>query len=210
MTAAAIPLIGLVLVILFSSPKSPTSNIPDAKWEEVKEWQGIEVEFPTLDEEKDYQSIHTFITKNYKTIPTEDAKNISTYLVKYGKEHHVDPKFTAALMSRESGFNRKAVSASGAKGLGQIKDFNYQSLNIKDPYDIQENASGTTVYIKDMLTRWKNKATKTGLALASYFKGFGAVKKSNGNLDNETKHYVQDILNTYQTLCAASQNDPPK
>ena len=85
--------------------------------------------------------------------------------------------------------------------MGQIKEFNYKSLEIKDPFNIKDNVKGTTRYLKEMLSNWekKNKVKKNGkekkisqdekvkLALASYYKGFSAVKKEGGKLDKKTK-----------------------
>ena len=69
--------------------------------------------------------------------------------------------------------------------------------------EITENVRGTTKYLKEMLTNWQktkdayqqkitapdeksykeiNQSDKVKLALASYYKGFTAVKKGNGEL----------------------------
>jgi Soluble lytic murein transglycosylase and related regulatory proteins (some contain LysM/invasin domains) len=125
---------------------------------------------------------------------------IAKSLVEYGKKNQLDPKFAAALIARESAFNNKAISSTGAKGLGQIKDFNYKSLRISDPFDIKQNARGTTKYIKRMLSIWKGKSDNISLALASYYKGHGAVKKDNGKLDKTTSAYVKDIMNNYKKI----------
>ena len=58
------------------------------------------------DPQGDYQTILGFITDRYKTISREDAETIANYLVDYGKEHGVDPKFAAAVIARESAFNK--------------------------------------------------------------------------------------------------------
>ena len=165
-----------------------------------KDGAGLNVEPSQIDEEAEKKILYSFITKNYSKISTADAKLISETLVISGKENQVDPKFTAALISRESAFNRQAISVTGAKGLGQIKDFNFESLKITDPYDIKQNAAGTTAYIKQMLTLWKDKSKKVALSLASYFKGYGAVKRSNESLDDDAKGYVHDIVTAYESI----------
>lgn len=196
-----IPIIALMGVVFFSSqgpekkPLTPTSSFLDNKY-----MLGLEVETPSINEDLDTKTIYKYITTSYKKIPTSDAKSISQYLVEYGKQHQVDPKFTAALISRESGFNRQAISSAGAKGLGQIKEMNYPSLNITDPYDIKENVSGTTAYVKQMLKNWKDKTAKVSLALASYYKGFTGVKNTPGLLDEDSTRYVKGILDSYQKI----------
>jgi len=194
-----IPL-AIVLVGLFlSTSTTPPKDV--APFEVYQASAGLDVENVSSRNEDDTKVIYSYIRKKFKTVPTEDAKTISEALVEHGKTYQVDPKFTAALISRESGFNRKAVSSSGAKGLGQIKDFNFQALKIDDPYDIHQNTKGTTVYIKNLLQIWKDKSKKTALALASYFNGAGAVKKMDENtLDSKTREYVHGILSAYSEI----------
>jgi soluble lytic murein transglycosylase-like protein len=174
------------------------------------------VESDTLDATLEYKTILTYIKSKYKRIKDEDAQKISQYLVDYGKKHKVDPKFAAAVIARESSFNKEAVSVTGAKGLGQIKDFNFPSLKISNPFDIRENVSGTTQYLKEMLGNWENRmkkaqmdpgigkkvpqseSEKIKLALASYYKGFTAVNRD--GLDPKTNGYVSDIIEKYNEL----------
>ncbi len=137
-----------------------------------------------------------------------------------GKKYNLDPKFAAAVIARESGFKKDAVSVTGAKGLGQIKDFNYKDLKIKDPFNINQNVDGTIQYLKKMIKKWNENedsivVEKAGgnkevekkpvakedhlkLALASYYKGFTAVKKT--GVDPKTKKYVEDILSYYNDI----------
>ena len=149
---------------------------------------------------RDAQAIFGYITTTYRKIPREEAHAISTALVNNAQELKVDPLFIAALMSRESSFNKMAISATGAKGLGQIKDFNYPALGITDPFDIIQNTRGTMVYIKKMLKGWDSESAQTSLALASYFKGYGAVRRADKKVDVKTKEYVEDILETYAQI----------
>jgi membrane-bound lytic murein transglycosylase MltF len=167
-------------------------------------------------EELEFKTILAYIQTEYPKITQEDAKKIAEYLVQYGKEHNVDPKFAAALIARESAFNKEAVSVTGAKGLGQIKDFNFKDLNIGNPFDIKQNISGTTKYLKEMLGNWdmrmkepkkhisegkkvpQTESEKIKLALASYYKGFSAVNKE--GMDPKTSGYVNDILKKYSEL----------
>jgi soluble lytic murein transglycosylase-like protein len=184
-------------LILFSSPQKANANYVGT-YKDLS--SGIEVDYPFANEDLDYTCIYTFISRYYPSVSPEDAQEITRSLITHGKEHQVDPKFTAALIARESAFNRRAISVTGAKGLGQIKDFNFPSLGIQDPYNIQENVAGTTKYIKSMLFSWEGQSSKVALALASYFKGYTAVKNDAGNLDAKTAGYVRDILSTYDKL----------
>ncbi|MDA1353218.1 MAG: transglycosylase SLT domain-containing protein [bacterium] len=158
------------------------------------------VKYSQFNPNMEFKAIYNFITEKYPKVKTDDAQKIAGYLVDYGKEHDLDPKFVAAVMARESAFNHRAVSSTGAKGLGQIKDFNFPSLNISDPFDIKQNVSGTTAYLRELKKRWSSDKDQARLTLASYFKGPNHVQRANGILDNQTDKYVDDILGYYDDL----------
>jgi soluble lytic murein transglycosylase-like protein len=197
MDLSIIPAIGLLLVIVFTIPEVSNSDEFRAEDKKIFSRQSF-LQKPQVD--PDFEIIHDYITHKYKKIPTQDAKQIASHLVAFGKKHQVDPKLAAALIARESAFNRKAISSTGAKGLGQIKDFNYKDLKINDPYDIKQNVSGTVKYLKEMTSKWKGKPEKVSLALASYYKGYTAVKKDDAKIEGKTKQYVTDILDYYKNL----------
>lgn len=180
----------------------------EKKPEPVKEPVAVQTDVENPEDEfgLDYDVIYTYITTHFKRVSIEDARSVATSLVEYGQKHGVDPKFAAALMARESAFNKEAISVTGAKGLGQIKEFNYPSLNITDPYDIGQNAQGTVRYLKEMLDGWKGKTEKVSLALASYYKGKTAISRQNEQLDQKTQGYVDDIMNNYEKLKSMKLN----
>ncbi len=200
-----IPIVVIVLFFMFSHGENgPTSQ--DLSAQNVVLQQVSFEDHPPHNvwvedvSSRDAQAIFGYITSTYRKIPREEAEAISTALVNNAQELKIDPLFIAALMSRESSFNKMAISATGAKGLGQIKDFNYPALGITDPFDILQNTRGTMTYIKKMLKGWDSESTQTSLALASYFKGYGAVRRADKKVDVKTKAYVEDILETYAQI----------
>lgn len=232
MSLSAIPAIFLAVLILLSSADKGSSDQKKSRaasqsTKQVKKETSLSNRVLKTYEnakavpfQKDESAIYNYITKKFKKISVEDAKKIAKNLVDYGKKYNLDPKFVAALIARESGFKKDAVSVTGAKGLGQIKDFNYKDLRIKDPFKIEENISGTAEYLKQMIKKWNEKPdlkpggkpsdkTKNSknekkriddvkLALASYYKGFTAVKTQ--GVDNKTKQYVDDIIAYYDEI----------
>jgi len=200
-----IPIVVIVLFFMFSQgehgPSSQNISAQNIVLQEVNfddhAPQHVWVEEVSS---RDAQAIFGYITATYRKIPEDEAKAISTALIESAQELKVDPLFIAALMSRESSFDKMAISATGAKGLGQIKDFNYPSLGITDPFDIIQNTRGTMSYIKRMLSRWDTESAQASLALASYFKGYGAVSRADKKVDVKTKKYVEDILATYAQI----------
>ena len=149
--------------------------------------------------EADFEVIYTYITDRYPTVEYEEARRIAQAIVDYSRAYSVDPKLIAALIARESGFNRYAVSATSARGLGQIKDFNYEALGITDPFDIRQNVSGTVAYFTQMRKNWAGHAEVNTMALASYYQGYSSVRASR-RLARKTRAYVRDILREYKYL----------
>lgn len=116
-------------------------------------------------------------------------KYINTIRI-YAHKNNLPEKLIVGLIDAESGFNSKALSAVGAKGLMQLMDFNSKSFSI-DPYNAEENIKVGTF----MLARLINKYHSTSLALAAYNAGEGAVNKYNGIPPyKETKNYVNKII----------------
>jgi soluble lytic murein transglycosylase-like protein len=125
-----------------------------------------------------------------------ESTTISESIVKHSKTYDMNPKLVAALIARESKFNPRAISSSGAAGLGQLIPSTAKGLNIDDPYDIDQNAKGTTRYFKSLITRFNGKVSS---AIAGYLEGPNAVSKQ-GGFSSHTKSYVEDILNIYQKI----------
>ncbi len=210
MELTVVPVILFLGVLLFSSPSQPARSkappailmppgmmISDTAMVPNPNYDFGEVEV-TSNDELEFNTIMTYINQVYKKIPQEEATQIASSLVEFGKEQNLDPKFAAAVMARESGFNRLAVSSTGAKGLGQL--VNHQAFNVTDPFDIRQNSRGMVGYLKRLLIVWKDNSQKVSLALASYFKGPNAMKKANGQMDLQTQKYVADILTYYQRI----------
>jgi hypothetical protein len=140
-----------------------------------------------------------YIKKSNPKIPRQEASEIAHWIDEYATKENIDPMLVAALIGRESSFNKTAVSQTGAKGLGQIKDFNFDSLGIKDPYNIKQNVRGTVLYLKTLASMWKDSSDSTRMALASYYQGPTATKKKQ-KLPDHVTNYVNDILKKYETL----------
>lgn len=203
----------IVMIILAPPSEPPRQDIMNKTENKINSQiipdNSALVETATNDDEKEseYLALYSYIKKNYTQVSDEDAKEIAHYLVDLSKENKIDPKFVAAVMAKESSFNKKAVSPSGAKGLGQLKDFNLKPLDVQDPYNIKENSGGTMKYLKQMLDKWKGKTNQVGLALASYYKGYSNVKKDNETYeDPESKKYVGDILTQYDKIIDHKKN----
>lgn len=146
--------------------------------------------------EAPYPSILKYVSQYRQE---DEAKVITSSIVRYAKDYDVNPKLVAALMARESRFNPKAVSSSGAVGLGQLLPSTCTTVGISDPYDIEQNAKGTARYMKYLLDRFEKYNQRVQFALAGYLEGPNAVERQLG-YKSHTGAYIKDILDVYNKI----------
>jgi transglycosylase-like protein with SLT domain len=109
--------------------------------------------------------------------------------------HNVDPNLVRALVKVESNFNPNAVSSKGAMGLMQLMPQTARQLNLKNPFDPQENIDAGVRHLKQLL---ENYGGDVRLSLAAYNAGSGAVARSRGVPNYaETRNYVRRITSLY-------------
>lgn len=122
----------------------------------------------------------------------------------YALKHGVDPSLAAAVAKQESGVKQYrgdgsvVTSSAGAIGVFQLMPGTAQGLGV-DPYDLEQNVDGGTLYLSQLLTRYGGDSAK---ALAAYNWGLGRVDSAvtkygdawNEHLPNETSNYLDSIL----------------
>ena len=110
--------------------------------------------------------------------------------------HGVSFPLLKAIMKAESGFNPKAISKKGAKGLMQIMPSNFRVLGIKNPFNPRESIMGGALYLRQMSDRFNG---KIHLALAAYNAGPDSVDRSGGIPPiRETENYVNKVMKYYK------------
>ena len=123
------------------------------------------------------------------------TKKYDDIIKKAQKRYGVEFSLIKAVIQVESGFDPKAVSKKGAKGLMQIMPDNYKNLFVKDPFNPSQNIMGGTLYLQRLLKRYKYKLP---LALAAYNAGPQAVDKYKRIPPfKETQNYVRKVMETY-------------
>ena len=105
-----------------------------------------------------------------------------------------------ALVWQESGFNERARSRSGARGLTQLMPATARELGVRKIYDPAQNLDGGARYLRAQLLRFRS----VPLALAAYNAGPGAVARHKGIPPYaETRNYVKRVTGIERQLIAA-------
>lgn len=127
---------------------------------------------------------------------TTGNSRIDSLIRHNGNVHGVDPFLIYCLMSQESKFSTGATSYKGAQGLMQLMPGTAARYGVTNPYDVAQNISGGTRYLKDLLKMFNG---RIDLALAGYNAGEGAVIKYGYTIPpySETRNYVKLIVARY-------------
>lgn len=122
-------------------------------------------------------------------------EEIDESIVMAAARHNVDPNLVRAVVKVESNFNSNAVSRKGAMGLMQLMPSTARSLNVKNPFDPEQNVDAGVRHLKSLLESYGGDVS---LTLAAYNAGSGAVARSSGiPRFAETQDYVRKITNLY-------------
>jgi soluble lytic murein transglycosylase-like protein len=112
------------------------------------------------------------------------------------RKYRIDPALVRAVIHAESGFNARARSPKGAKGLMQLMPATAHEAGVKDAYVPEQNIHGGTQYLAGMLAQFNQDVT---LAAAAYNAGPGAVGKYQGVPPYaETQAYVKRVNILYR------------
>ena len=122
-------------------------------------------------------------------------EEIDASIVMAAARHNVDPNLVRAVVKVESNFNSNAVSRKGAMGLMQLMPTTARQLNVKNPFDPEQNVDAGVRHLKQLLENYNG---DVNLTLAAYNAGAGAVARSAGVPHfAETQNYVRRITNLY-------------
>ncbi len=128
-------------------------------------------------------------------VRTKD-KLFNPIIMEVAGRHELDPALIKAIIMAESGYNPKAVSKRGAKGLMQLMPITAKSLGVEDVFDPEHNIKAGVVYFKKLLNQFNGDVK---LALAAYNAGSRKVRKYKGIPPfRATRIYIRKVFKYYE------------
>lgn len=118
------------------------------------------------------------------------------FIIQTASHYEVDPALIKAIIMAESGYNTKAVSNKGAKGLMQLMPKTAREMGVEDIFNPHQNITGGVQYFKQMVNRFNGDVK---LALAAYNAGSRKVLHYKGIPPfKATRYYIKKVLKYYQ------------
>lgn len=139
----------------------------------------------------------------YKLFIKEAIENPDGFINRYGsiinkasEKFSLKPSLIKAVIKAESGFDHRAVSSKGAKGLMQLMPETASDMAVSNSFDPEENIFGGTRYLSKLLERFNNDVR---LALAAYNAGPEKVDEYKGIPPfEETKTFIKRVMSFYE------------
>lgn len=114
---------------------------------------------------------------------------------KYSRENRLNPLLVWAMIDVESSWRHKVVSPKGAQGLMQLMPLTAGDLNVKKPFDPEDNIRGGTKYLNFLLEMFND---DLDTALAAYNVGPGRVERK--GIPAAGKRYIKKVRDRYAAL----------
>ncbi len=151
----------------------------------------------------------TYNKKNkYLRFQARKSENLfHPIIVEAANRYQVDPSLIKAVIMAESGYNPRAVSKKGAKGLMQLMPQTAEALGVEDSFNPEHNINGGVRYLSQLVIKFDGDVE---LALAAYNAGSKKVRKYKGVPPfKATRYYIKKVIeyqNIYKKLLANPTN----
>ncbi len=139
----------------------------------------------------------------YKFYMEEARENPDAFIKKYdsiinqaSEKFSLEPSLVKAVIKAESGFDHKAVSKKGARGLMQLMPGTADEMEVDDPYDPTQNIFGGSRYLSRLMERYKDDKERV---LAAYNAGPEKVDQYKGVPPyKETRTFIKRVMKYYE------------
>src|SRR2546427_1537142 len=124
-----------------------------------------------------------------------DSESFSRVIADAAAHHGVPERLIWAVIRVESGFDHRAVSRRGARGLMQLMPETAAILGVRDSFDPRENTQAGARHLRGLMERFRYDLP---LAIAAYNAGEKPVVAFRGIPPYpETREYVTRVLRLY-------------
>jgi len=131
-----------------------------------------------------------------KGLEQKPEQRFHPIILKAANRFQVDPALVKAIIMAESGYDPRAISKVGAKGLMQLMPATAEELGVEDIFNPKHNINAGVGYFKKLLNRFDGDIK---LALAAYNAGTGKVRQYQGVPPfKATRYYIKKVFEYYQ------------
>jgi hypothetical protein len=146
--------------------------------------------------------------RGWLQLPVPDLAPYAREIREAAERYGVEEGLIKAVIRVESGFNSRAVSPKGARGLMQLMPGTASMLGVRDSFDPRQNIDGGVRHLRGLIDRF---GSDLKLALAAYNAGEQAVMNHGGIPPyRETRDYVTRILGLFTPPRPAAPAPEPR
>jgi soluble lytic murein transglycosylase-like protein len=162
------------LIVLSLSGSAASRTIPEPSGAEIRSGAVLD-------------PVYNDFLKEFRPLrrDSERRHSLVAQILSAAAEHQVDPDLLFSLIAVESGFNSKATSSKGARGLGQVMPTTARAIapdvirHSDDLYDIHRNLYVTAQEVRRLMDKWTGDV-------------WGALNEyASGTADRRTVHHNQ-------------------
>lgn len=140
-------------------------------------------------------------------LPGGDASRYAGEIRAAATRYGVPEGLVSAVIRAESGFNARAVSLKGARGLMQLMPETASTLGVRNTFDPHQNIDGGVRHLRGLMERF---GSNLSLVLAAYNAGERAVTGYGGVPPYpETRQYVTRVLRLFQETPGVDVQEKP-
>jgi soluble lytic murein transglycosylase-like protein len=153
------------------------------------------------------------LTKAFEKSPSrsrgkEPEQRFHPIILKASNRFQVDPALVKAIIMAESGYDPRAISKMGAKGLMQLMPATAEELGVEDIFNPRHNINAGVGYFKKLLNRFDGDIK---LALAAYNAGTRKVRQYQGVPPfKATRYYIKKVFEYYQIYKKQMAGEPDR